>query len=210
MSERVESTAEKKLNYITHGIGLILSIVGFYYLLTRTYYLESPDKLFSSVVYGLSLIIMYCSSTLYHYFIDTRFSSALQKMDHISIYLLIAGSYTPGLILKLQYSLGMEIFFIIWFTTLIGTIHKIFFFKYYKKISLLIYLVMGWLIVIDFGAIMESFSNYSILLMVSGGMFYTIGTIFYAQDKLRYNHVIWHLFVMAGSACHFFMISSII
>lgn len=69
---------------------------------------------------------------------------------------------------------------------------------------------MGWLIVIDFGAIMESFSNYSILLMVSGGMFYTIGTIFYAQDKLRYNHVIWHLFVMAGSACHFFMISSII
>ena len=110
MSERVESTAEKKLNYITHGIGLVLSIVGFYYLLTRTYYLESPDKLFSSVVYGLSLIIMYCSSTLYHYFIDTRFSSALQKMDHISIYLLIAGSYTPGLILKLQYSLGMEIF----------------------------------------------------------------------------------------------------
>ena len=210
MIERIESSNEKKLNYLTHGFGLILSIVGLYFLIEKSLVYESNEKLISSSVYGLSLVAMYASSSFYHYCIDSKYSSILQKIDHVSIYLLIAGSYTPGLILKLGYSLGDEILVIIWSLALIGILHKIFFFNYFSKATLFIYLLMGWLIVIDFGAILETFSVYAITLMVVGGLLYTVGTIFYSMDRLKYNHVIWHIFVMGGSACHYFMISSII
>ena len=210
MIERKESLLEKKLNFITHGIGLVLSIIGLFYLVEKSILYPKSFNLISSLVYGISLIVMYTSSTVYHYYIDSRYSRILQKIDHISIYLLIAGSYTPGLLLKLKYSLGFEILIIIWLLAFIGIIHKIFFFNYLKKASLIIYLFMGWLIVIDFNAVLESFSSNSIFFMVLGGLLYTIGTFFYSLDKLKYNHVIWHLFVLGGSACHYILIMQII
>ena len=210
MIERKESLLEKKLNFITHGIGLVLSIIGLFYLVEKSILYPKSFNLISSLVYGVSLIVMYTSSTVYHYYIDSRYSRILQKIDHISIYLLIAGSYTPGLLLKLKYSLGFEILIIIWLLAFIGIIHKIFFFNYLKKASLIIYLFMGWLIVIDFNAVLESFSSNSIFFMVLGGLLYTIGTFFYSLDKLKYNHVIWHLFVLGGSACHYILIMQII
>ena len=210
MIERKESLLEKKLNFITHGIGLVLSVIGLFYLVEKSILYPKSFNLISSLVYGISLILMYTSSTLYHYYIDSRYSRILQKIDHISIYLLIAGSYTPGLLLKLKYSLGFEILIIIWLLAFIGIIHKIFFFNYLKKASLIIYLFMGWLIVIDFNAVLESFSSNSIFFMVLGGLLYTIGTFFYSLDKLKYNHVIWHLFVLGGSACHYILIMQII
>ena len=210
MIERKESLLEKKLNFITHGIGLMLSIIGLFYLVEKSIIYPKTFNLISSLVYGISLIVMYASSTIYHYYIDSRYSRILQKIDHISIYLLIAGSYTPGLLLKLKYSLGFEILIIIWLLAFIGIIHKIFFFNYLKKVSLIIYLFMGWLIVIDFNAVLESFSSNSIFFMVLGGLLYTIGTFFYSFDKLKYNHVIWHLFVLGGSACHYILIMQII
>ncbi len=210
MIERKESLLEKKLNFITHGIGLVLSIIGLFYLVEKSILYPKSFNLISSLVYGISLIVMYTSSTVYHYYIDSRYSRILQKIDHISIYLLIAGSYTPGLLLKLKYSLGFEILIIIWLLAFIGIIHKIFFFNYLKKASLIIYLFMGWLIVIDFKAVLESFSSNSIFFMVLGGLLYTIGTFFYSLDKLKYNHVIWHLFVLGGSACHYILIMQII
>ena len=210
MIERKESLLEKKLNFITHGIGLVLSIIGLFYLVEKSILYPKSFNLISSLVYGISLIVMYTSSTVYHYYIDSRYSRILQKIDHISIYLLIAGSYTPGLLLKLKYSLGFEILIIIWLLAFIGIIHKIFFFNYLKKASLIIYLFMGWLIVIDFSAVLESFSSNSIFFMVLGGLLYTIGTFFYSLDKLKYNHVIWHLFVLGGSACHYILIMQII
>ena len=210
MIERKESLLEKKLNFITHGIGLVLSIIGLFYLVEKSILYPKSFNLISSLVYGISLIVMYASSTIYHYYIDSRYSRILQKIDHISIYLLIAGSYTPGLLLKLKYSLGFEILIIIWLLAFIGIIHKIFFFNYLKKASLIIYLFMGWLIVIDFNAVLESFSSNSIFFMVLGGLLYTIGTFFYSLDKLKYNHVIWHLFVLGGSACHYILIMQII
>ena len=210
MIERKESLLEKKLNFITHGIGLVLSIIGLFYLVEKSILYPKSFNLISSLVYGISLIVMYTSSTLYHYYIDSRYSRILQKIDHISIYLLIAGSYTPGLLLKLKYSLGFEILIIIWLLAFVGIIHKIFFFNYLKKASLIIYLFMGWLIVIDFNAVLESFSSNSIFFMVLGGLLYTIGTFFYSLDKLKYNHVIWHLFVLGGSACHYILIMQII
>ena len=210
MIERKESLLEKKLNFITHGIGLVLSIIGLFYLVEKSILYPKSFNLISSLVYGISLILMYSSSTIYHYYIDSKYSRVLQKIDHISIYLLIAGSYTPGLLLKLKYSLGFEILIIIWLLAFIGIIHKIFFFNYFKKASLIIYLFMGWLIVIDFNAVLESFSSNSIFFMVLGGLLYTIGTFFYSLDKLKYNHVIWHLFVLGGSACHYILIMQII
>ena len=210
MIERKESLLEKKLNFITHGIGLVLSIIGLFYLVEKSILYPKSFNLISSLVYGISLILMYSSSTIYHYYIDSKYSRVLQKIDHISIYLLIAGSYTPGLLLKLKYSLGFEILIIIWLLAFIGIIHKIFFFNYLKKASLIIYLFMGWLIVIDFNAVLESFSSNSIFFMVLGGLLYTIGTFFYSLDKLKYNHVIWHLFVLGGSACHYILIMQII
>ena len=210
MIERKESLLEKKLNFITHGIGLVLSVMGLFYLVEKSILYPKSFNLISSLVYGISLILMYSSSTIYHYYIDSKYSRVLQKIDHISIYLLIAGSYTPGLLLKLKYSLGFEILIIIWLLAFIGIIHKIFFFNYLKKASLIIYLFMGWLIVIDFNAVLESFSSNSIFFMVLGGLLYTIGTFFYSLDKLKYNHVIWHLFVLGGSACHYILIMQII
>ena len=210
MIERKESLLEKKLNFITHGIGLVLSVIGLFYLVEKSILYPKSFNLISSLVYGISLIVMYASSTIYHYYIDSKYSRILQKIDHISIYLLIAGSYTPGLLLKLKYSLGLEILIIIWLLAFIGIIHKIFFFNYLKKASLIIYLFMGWLIVIDFSAVLESFSSNSIFFMVLGGLLYTIGTFFYSFDKLKYNHVIWHLFVLGGSACHYILIMQII
>lgn len=210
MIERKESLLEKKLNFITHGIGLVLSVIGLFYLVEKSILYPKSFNLISSLVYGISLIVMYASSTIYHYYIDSKYSRILQKIDHISIYLLIAGSYTPGLLLKLKYSLGFEILIIIWLLAFIGIIHKIFFFNYLKKASLIIYLFMGWLIVIDFSAVLESFSSNSIFFMVLGGLLYTIGTFFYSFDKLKYNHVIWHLFVLGGSACHYILIMQII
>ena len=210
MIERKESLLEKKLNFITHGIGLVLSVIGLFYLVEKSILYPKSFNLISSLVYGISLILMYASSTIYHYYIDSKYSRILQKIDHISIYLLIAGSYTPGLLLKLKYSLGFEILIIIWLLAFIGIIHKIFFFNYLKKASLIIYLFMGWLIVIDFNAVLESFSSNSIFFMVLGGLLYTIGTFFYSLDKLKYNHVIWHLFVLGGSACHYILIMQII
>ena len=210
MIERKESLLEKKLNFITHGIGLVLSVIGLFYLVEKSILYPKSFNLISSLVYGISLILMYSSSTIYHYYIDSKYSRVLQKIDHISIYLLIAGSYTPGLLLKLKYSLGFEILIIIWLLAFIGIIHKIFFFNYLKKASLIIYLFMGWLIVIDFNAVLESFSSISIFFMVLGGILYTIGRFFYSLDKLKYNHVIWHLFVLGGSACHYILIMQII
>lgn len=210
MIERKESLLEKKLNFITHGIGLVLSVIGLFYLVEKSILYPKSFNLISSLVYGISLILMYSSSTIYHYYIDSKYSKVLQKIDHISIYLLIAGSYTPGLLLKLKYSLGFEILIIIWLLAFIGIIHKTFFFNYFKKASLIIYLFMGWLIVIDFNAVLESFSSNSIFFMVLGGLLYTIGTFFYSLDKLKYNHVIWHLFVLGGSACHYILIMQII
>jgi len=210
LSERIESNFEKKLNYQTHGFGLLLSLLGTFFLINKSLINPSDEKLFSSIIYCFSLIFMFGASTIYHYFIDSKYSYFLQKIDHISIYFLIAGSYTPPLILKLGYSMGNEILVIIWFMAISGIIHKIFFFKYFEKATLIFYLIMGWLVIIDFGAVLNSFSEIAIILMVVGGLLYTIGTIFYSMDNLKFNHVIWHFFVLAGAFCHFLMMNTII
>ena len=210
LSERIESNFEKKLNYQTHGFGFLLSLLGTFFLVNKSLAYPLDEKLFSSIVYGLSLIFMFGSSSLYHYFIDNKRSKSLQKLDHVSIYFLIAGSYTPPILLNINSLIGEKILIIIWVMAFIGVIHKVFFFNYFKNLSLIFYLIMGWLIIIDFKTVLVSFTNYEITLMVIGGVLYSVGAVFYSKDQLKYNHVIWHIFVLLGSISHFFLMSSII
>ena len=210
MSERIESNFEKKLNYQTHGIGFLLSLTGTFFLVNKSLINPSDEKLFSSIIYGFSLIFMFGSSTIYHYLIDTKYSNVLQKLDHVSIYFLIAGSYTPPIVIYLNTEVGENILLIIWFMAIIGTLHKVFFFNLYKKLSLIFYLIMGWLIVIEFQNILIYFSEYQVNLMVLGGLLYTFGAVFYSFNSLKYNHVIWHIFVLLASASHFLLMMSIV
>ena len=210
MSERRESNFEKKLNYQTHGIGFLLSLIGTFFLVNKSLINPSDEKFFSSIIYGFSLIFMFGSSTIYHYYIDTKYSNVLQKLDHVSIYFLIAGSYTPPIVIYLNTEVGENILLIIWFMAIIGTLHKIFFFDLYKNLSLVFYLIMGWLIIIEFQNILIYFSEYQVNLMVLGGLLYTFGAVFYSFNNLKYNHVIWHIFVLLASASHFLLMMSIV
>lgn len=206
MSQRIESKKEENLNTITHAFGLILSIIGLYFLIEKS--IQNTDKLFllCSIIYGLSLVSMYSCSTLYHYFYHSKYKSKLRIADHISIYILIAGSYTPGLILKLHDGLGMYLLYIVWGIAVLGFFLKFFFINRFEKFSLLLYIIMGWLIIVDYNGIVMYMNTSAVQLMFLGGIFYMVGVVFYSLDKMKYNHVIWHFFVLLGSASHYFMI----
>ena len=207
---RVESKKEEFLNFLSHFIGLILSFIGLIYLINLTYMDPNKTKFYVSIVYGGSLIFMYSCSSLYHYFYNTSFNNKLRIIDHISIFILIAGSYTPGLLLKLQFSLGIELMYLVWGIAVIGTIYKYFFIDKFEKSSLFLYILMGWLIVLDFDAVVATLSVEGLKYMIFGGLFYMIGVIFYSLDRMQYNHVIWHIFVLAGSSSHYMMVLTII
>ena len=200
-----QSDFEEKLNAATHGFGFLLSLVGFALLFVFNTY-ESIQGLWGIVLYGTSLSILYLASTLYHYTKNERKKLFYRKLDHISIYLLIAGTYSPVVLIALADSLGWTLFWLVWGIALLGTILKIFFTGKFEIISLLLYLLMGWLIVFDFSSLREAVTPEGLWLLMGGGMAYTVGIVFYAVHKIPYNHVIWHLFVLAGSVLHYLFI----
>lgn len=202
---RKQTKLEENLNAVSHGLGALLGIAGLVLLLVFQDQ-ENNFSLFSVLVYGISVIILFTASTLYHSVNDEKKKHYYRIVDHISIYLLIAGTYTPVTLIALQNSLGWELFWIVWIIAAIGTVMKLFFTGKYDTLSTLLYLVMGWLIIFDF----ENLSNYigsnGVLLLFAGGLCYTLGIVFYVVERIPYNHVIWHLFVLGGAICHFFMI----
>ena len=183
----------------------MLSIIAFVLLLLASK-TGSYSTLFASGVYGLSLCILYFCSAKYHHTQDPVKKLFYRKLDHISIYVLIAGTYTPYTLIFLSHSKGVLLFGIVWSIALLGAFLKTFFTGRFEIISLLLYLVMGWLIVYDFTALALAVSPRAISLLIAGGGFYTAGILFYVRNSLKYNHVLWHLFVLAGSICHFFSI----
>jgi hemolysin III len=198
--------AEEIYNVITHGLGLILSIAGLVVLVTYSTISGSLISILSSVLYGITLILLYGSSTLYHAISHPRIKKWCQLCDHSSIYLLIAGSYTHITLIALGGILGWSIFLINWSAALFGIYMK---FKYqgqYEKLSLFLYLIMGWLILIAIQPLMEVMQSEGLWLLLFGGLAYTFGVIFYVKDNKPYYHAIWHLFVLAGSTFHFFMV----
>jgi len=202
---RIQSPFEEKLNALSHGIGALLGIVGLILLILFNTY-KSDWSLFSVIVYGISIIILFTASTLYHCISNEKRKHYFRVMDHISIYILIAGTYTPVLLISLQDSLGWPLFWIVWGIAAFGVILKVFFTGKFEAFSVLLYLAMGWLVIFDFSQLSEVIGSNGILLLFAGGLAYTGGIIFYAIEKIPYNHVIWHLFVLAGAIFHFFMV----
>ena len=201
----MEVTKEEEYwNALTHFIGLIGSIVGVFFLFSYNNNLTYLSTL-GIVLFGFGLISVYLSSTLYHYVSNPILKEKLRVFDHISIYYLIAGSYAPVCLITLLNMSGLYIFAVVSFIALFGTFFKLFYTGRFEKLSLVLYLFMGWLVILDIKTVFEVIEFKGFLLLVLGGMSYSIGTIFYSLDK-KYANTVWHLFVLAGSTLHFFFI----
>ena len=201
----MEATKEEEYwNTLTHFIGLIGSIVGVFFLFSYNNNLTYLSTL-GIVLFGFGLISVYLSSTLYHYVSNPILKEKLRIFDHISIYYLIAGSYAPVCLITLLNMSGLYIFAVVSFIALFGTFFKLFYTGRFEKLSLVLYLFMGWLVILDIKTVFEVIEFNGFLLLVLGGVSYSIGTIFYSLDK-KYAHTVWHLFVLAGSTSHFFFI----
>lgn len=197
---------EEIANAITHGIGVIFSIVALVLLVVFATKYKDAWYTVSYSIYGSTLIILYMCSTLYHSFTNEKVKKIFRKFDHSSIFLLIAGTYTPFTLTILRGKLGWSILGVIWVITIVGIVLKIVCFEKMEKVSTFLYIAMGWVIVVALKSIISSLPVKGIVLLIAGGLIYTVGCIFYAKDKIPYNHAIWHVFVLGGSVCHFFSI----
>ena len=202
---RIQTRREESFNAATHALGALLGIAGF--ILLIIFESKKTDwSLFSVIVYGLSIIILFTASTLYHSVKSEKRKHYFRIVDHISIYLLIAGTYTPILLITLADSLGWTLFWVVWGIALFGVFLKLFYTGKFEIFSTLLYLIMGWLIVFDFSNLLALMPTNGIIFLIIAGLSYTVGIIFYAVQRIPYNHVIWHLFVLAGAIFHYFMI----
>ncbi|GAB4332435.1 MAG: hemolysin III family protein [Flammeovirgaceae bacterium] len=202
----IQTLGEEIANAITHGIGFLLSIAALVLLLY--YGLDHQDYAhsISFTVYGVSMMILYAASTLYHSFQKDSIKNFFQIVDHAAIYVMIAGSYTPFTLLVLKGILGWTLLGIVWGMTLVGIIFKIFFTGRFKILSTSIYGIMGWLVIFFIKPLLENLPDGAFFWLLLGGISYSIGIIFYLWEKLPYSHTIWHLFILGGSICHFFCI----
>ncbi len=193
-------------NSWTHGLGFLLSLIGLAILILVPLQEGNHWKLVNFAVYGGSLVLLYAVSTFYHALRQPQLKKIFRTIDHCAIYFLIAGSYTPFTMLLLEGAWGWTLFGIVWGLACIGIIFKIFFTHRFKILSTIIYLFMGWLVVIAAEPLIERLPYHGLCWLLVGGLFYTIVVIFFALDKRRFFHAIWHLFVMGGSICHYFAI----
>ncbi|MET4560811.1 PAQR family membrane homeostasis protein TrhA [Lysinibacillus parviboronicapiens] len=192
---------EEFWNALTHGVGALLTIPATLLLIYKALASGTTTALISYIIFGVSMFCLYLASTLYHA-IPTH-KVLLKKLDHSSIFLLIAGTYTPVALIAVGGQLGWTIFCIEWVLAIVGIILKQFFVYRFKKVSLLVYIGMGWLIVFVYKPLVAYISFEGFMILLIGGLFYTAGTFFYKNKKIKYNHAIWHVFVMAGSAAMF-------
>lgn len=200
-----ESVKEEHLNHRTHLVGLLLSLIGFPFLIFHST-LGDVWQIWGYAIYGMTLILLFLASTYYHGCKKLHHKSALRIVDHACIYLLIAGSYTPFTLGPLRESTGWTLLSIEWGIALIGILFKIFTINRFQMFSLITYLLMGWLVVVSWSTLMEALSPTAIVLLCQGGLCYTLGAIFFAWESLPFNHSIWHIFVLGGSISHYFAI----
>ena len=194
---------EEMMNAITHGIGTVLAVAGLILLTVFAYLYGDIWHIVSFSIYGTTLVLLYLASTLYHSFTDERRKHVFKILDHSAIYLLIAGTYTPFTLVPLHGVLGWSVFGLVWGLAVLGIVLKVFFVGRFKVISTLCYILMGWFIVIAIKPLIATVAPPGIMWLIIGGLFYTLGSIFYLWKKIPYNHAIWHLFVLAGSISHF-------
>jgi hemolysin III len=194
---------EEKLNAITHGIGALLALVGLVILSVSAGLRGNIWHVVSFNIFGASLFLLYLFSTLYHSFTNAEVKYVFKIFDHAAIFLLIAGTYTPFALVLLHGVLGWTVFGVIWGLALCGVIFTIFFVGRFKVLSTMCYIAMGWFIVLLIKPLMAALSVAGLSWLIAGGLFYTVGTVFYLYRRMPYNHTVWHLFVLAGSASHF-------
>jgi hemolysin III len=200
------SKGEEIANSITHGIGGLLSMAGLVILIVFSSLYGSAWHIVSFTLFGITMVLLYTASTLVHSFPAGKAKDVFEILDHSAIYFFIAGSYTPFLFIAVKGWVGWTLFGIVWGLAIIGTVFKAFFVKKYVFFSTLMYVIMGWLIVFAWNQITENVAYDGVVLLVIGGVLYTIGAIFYVWRGFKYHHAIWHLFVLAGTILHFFSI----
>jgi hemolysin III len=195
---------EEVFHVITHAIGAILAVAGLVALLHFAVRAGDVWRIVSFSVYGVTVILLFSASTLYHSFQRERLKRFFRHMDHLSIFLLIAGTYTPLTLVSLRGPWGWTLFGLVWGFAAAGIIYEFLFLGRYKWVSVTIYLGMGWLAVIAIKPMLTIMPHGLLWWILAGGLFYTGGVLFYVRKKMRYHHVLWHIFVLFGSACHFF------
>lgn len=208
--EKVPTKNEEIANSISHGIGIGLSIAGLVLLTIKASFSHSAMKIVSFTIFGATLILLYTASTLYHSFyinVDSPKAKYIFKLlDHSAIYLLIAGTYTPFVLGPLRGPWGWSLFGVVWSLAIIGIILNVFFVGRYPVLFTSVYLAMGWIIVVSGKTFILKTPKNALILLFAGGLAYSLGVIFYAFQKLRYNHLIWHFFVLAGSVLQYFAV----
>jgi hemolysin III len=197
---------EEIANAITHGIGFLLSIPALVMLIIFAVERGTAWHIVSFTIFGVSMILLYLFSTMLHSFKPSKAKNIFAILDHSAIYVLIAGTYTPLMLVSLRNTLGWTLFGIIWGLAIIGIVFKCYFVQRYQIVSTLFYVIMGWLVIIAIKPLYLSLSGAGFRLLLTGGILYSIGAIFYVWNKLPYNHAIWHLFVLAGSGFMYFCV----
>ena len=198
--------AEEIANAISHGLGFILSIAALTLMLLVAIDNQDPWQLASAIIFGMSLVVLFLASTLYHSITNPAIKYKLKLLDHCAIYLLIAGTYTPFMLVSLKGVWGFSLLVLIWLLAISGIIFKLNFAHKYPRVSLWSYLIMGWLALIAMPEMINKVPSGALTLLTAGGVAYTLGAVFYVWRQLTFNHAIWHLFVLAGSSCHFFAV----
>ncbi|RME87306.1 MAG: hypothetical protein D6770_09645 [Anaerolineae bacterium] len=203
-SVRIFSLAEEIAHSITHGVGAALSLVGLILLIVRASQRGDIVQVVSFSIYGTTLVLLYLASTLYHAFRRPRLKRLFKIFDHAAIYLLIAGTYTPFLLVGLRgEALGWTLLALIWGIAVLGVSLKALFIERLQVFSVILYVLMGWLSVVFLKDLVVNISPAGVLWLAAGGVLYTVGVIFYALQKIPYMHVVWHIFVLGGSLCHY-------
>jgi len=200
------SLGEEIANSITHGIGALLSMVGLVFLIIPAVRQGNVWHIVGFSVFGISLIILYLASTLYHSIPNPTAKKVFKIIDHSAIFILIAGTYTPFLLINLRSSFGINLLVIIWGMAIAGVVFKSIFITKFRKLSVAVYVVMGWISIIAIKELFQTVPITGMLLLALGGFFYTAGVVFYVWKRLPYNHAVWHLFVLCGSVCHYFAV----
>ncbi|WP_144549985.1 hemolysin III family protein [Bacillus sp. X1(2014)] len=202
----VFSKKEELANSITHGIGVMLSIAALVILITFASLYGNVRHIVSFTIFGVTMLILYMSSTLLHSFPEGKVKDIFEIFDHSSIYFFIAGTYTPFLLIVIKGALGWTLLGIVWGLAIAGTVFKCFFVKKYLFTSTALYVVMGWLIVFAWKPLVNNLSPQGMTYLIIGGALYTLGAIFYVWRGFKYHHAVWHLFVLAASTVHFFCV----
>lgn len=202
MNKRRYSLGEEIFNSTSHGIGMLIALASLVLMILISISHGSGIGTLASIVFGLTLLLLYTSSTLYHALTHEKAKKVFKILDHCTIYLLIAGTYTPYALITIGGNRGLLIFVIIWISALLGILLNAINLERWKILSIILYLAMGWAIVLYLPQLIAGLSTGGLALLIAGGLAYTLGVIFYVIKKVPYFHSVWHLFVLAGSVCH--------